>query len=97
MILTDIESREFWIRHFGNYDESNYKESAFYKHDYSLFHVERTYSQWCDLTAWAVYSYVWNKRLTYQFSKVVPTHSLPVVNLVKVIRELTTIIEEINK
>ena len=97
MILPDIESKAFWIHHFGNYDETNYKNSPFYLHDYNLFHVERSYDDWVHLTAWAVYQFVWSKRVEREFTKVAPTLSHPVDDLVKAIRQLTTIIEEINK
>ena len=97
LILSDVESRIFWVKQFGEYDEFNYKESEFYKHDYALFHVERSYNEWVSLTAWAVHNYAWNKRLEIEFRKVAPTHSLLVDGLVKRITELTTIIGEINK
>ena len=95
LILQDRESREFWLRQFSNYDEENYKESPFYQHDFNLFHVERSYNEWLYLTAWAVHSYAWNKRLEIEFRKVAHPLSLPVDNLVKILRELIRIVEEI--
>ena len=97
MILTDIDSRTFWVRQFGEYDETNYKNSPFYQHDYNLFHVERSFSEWIYLTAWSVYQLVWNKRLEMEFAKVSPTLSQPVDNLVKVIRQLIELMNEVNK
>ena len=97
LILPDLDIRLFWFKQFGKYDEFNYKESEFYKHDYSLFHVERSFTEWIHLTAWAIHNYTWNKRLEIEFLKVAPTSSQRVDNLVKIVTELTTIIEEINK
>lgn len=95
VILNDRESREFWIHHFGMYDESNYKESPFYQHEFNLFHVERSYEKWVYLTAWAVHSHFLLKNIERQVKQVSLPHSLPVDNLVKILRGLIRILEEV--